>query len=139
MLLVYQNLNSSVHFLGREKKSWFSSAPSSNFYKKRKTSQAPRQILSLGKHVKCMHFSDMVFFNFQKNKKSLAIVIFLFFFWEPRHLFYNFPPKKEFLTLVIFQFFSDENQDIYFSWRYVFFHSTFIPVLQGKHIFLYWC
>ncbi len=34
---------------------------------------APRQILSLGKHVKCMNFSDDMVF-------SLALVIFSFFF-----------------------------------------------------------
>ncbi len=38
-----------------------------------KKSHSPRQILSLGKHVKCMHFSDDIVF-------SLALIIFLLFF-----------------------------------------------------------
>ncbi len=61
----------------------------SNFYNKKK-SQAPCQILSLGKHLKCMHFSDdMVFFNLKTN--LLTLIIFLFFSgWEPKHLFFNF-------------------------------------------------
>ncbi len=65
-----------------KKESWFSSAPSFNFYQKREEkSHAPRQILSLGKHVKCMHFSsDMVFFNFQKRKEYLSPFSFFNFF-----------------------------------------------------------
>ncbi len=52
-----------------------------------KKRHAPRQILSLGKHVKCMHFSDMVF--------SLALVIFHFFLMRIKTFIFQFPPKKE--------------------------------------------
>ncbi len=67
--------------------------PRLHFYNNKKKSLAPCQILSLGKHVKCMHIShDMVFFNFQKEKKMKIA--------RPHH----------------FSFFSDEYQDIHFSW-----------------------
>ncbi len=51
------------------------------FTKKKKKSHAPRQILSLGKHMKCMHFSDDMVF-------SLAIIIFLFFSDENQDIYF---------------------------------------------------
>ncbi len=73
----------------QRKKSWFLSAPSSNFYNYiKKRAMLLIKYLSLAKQVKCMHFSgDMEF--------SLTLVIFQFFFWwEPRHLFFNFKKIK---------------------------------------------
>ncbi len=78
-----------MYILGHDKKTCFSSAPSSNFYTHKKRAKYS----SLWKHVKCMHFSDdMIFFNFQKEKKKKIA--------RPHH----------------FPIFYDENQDIYFSW-----------------------
>ncbi len=93
-------------------KAWFSSAPSSNFYNNKKKSHAPRQILSLGKHMKCMHFSDDMVFSF-------SLVIFQFISDENQDIYFLIPQKRKkrkSLALVIYLFFSDENQDIYFSW-----------------------
>ncbi len=76
-----------------QKKSWFSSTPSSNFYNKKKKSHALRQILSLGKHVKCIHFSDMLF--------SLVLIIFQFFSDENQDIYFSISKNvlKKLLTL----------------------------------------
>ncbi len=69
-----------------QKRSSFSSAPSSNFYQKK--SHAPRQILNLGKHMKSMHFSDDIVF-------LLTLVIFLFFLTRIKAFIFQFPPPKK--------------------------------------------
>ncbi len=44
-----------------------------------KTSHALCKILSLGKHVKSMHFSDDWYFSISKNKNHLPSSFFFFF------------------------------------------------------------
>ncbi len=84
----------------RKKKSLFLSAPSSNFYNNKKKSHIAHQILSLGKHIKCTHFSDDMVF-------SLALVIFQFFSDENQEIYFSFSKKIYIsLTLIIFHFFS---------------------------------
>ncbi len=84
-----------------KKRSLFSSAPSSNFYPKRKKSHAPCQILSLANGI-FAHFCHFSFFSD-----------------ENQDIYFSISKRKKkkggkSLALVIFLFFSDENQDIFF-------------------------
>ncbi len=114
--------------LGLKNKSWFSSAP---FYEKK--SHAPHQILSLGKHVKCFHFSDDMVF-------SLALINFQFLSDVNQDIYFSISikeKKKENRSPSSFFFFlSDENQDIYFSWLYTGTRQS--EYLYLYHALLYW-
>ncbi len=68
-------------------------------------SHAPPQILSLGKYMKCMHFSDDMVF-------SLALVIFQFISDKNQDIYFSISKKRKCLSSLFFIFL--EKQDIYF-------------------------
>ncbi len=118
----------SINIKATKKKSWFSSNPSSNFVPSLKKSHAPRQILILGKHVKCKHFSDDMVF-------SLALVIFQKkILIRTKTFISQFQKKKrKSLTLIIFLLFFSENQDICFSWTKATFSVCYMTFMNFSY------
>ncbi len=78
---------SDVHGKLRPQKSLGSHTLPHLIFTTTKKSHAPHQMLSLGKHVKHMHFSnDMVF--------SLALIFFPFFLMRTKKLIFQFQKKQ---------------------------------------------
>ncbi len=84
-----------------KKKSWFSSAPSSHFYKKyfKKESRSSSNTQSWETHE--MH----VFFWWYGIFARPAHHFSTFFWWEPRHLFFNLKKKENRSPSSFFNFF----------------------------------